>query len=253
MTTASPAVAHIGDSACSGFLFDMDGVVTDTARVHARAWTRLFDGFLAERGKGEAPFTSDDYLNYVDGRPRVDGVASFLASRSIEIPHGDPSDPPTAHTVCGLAARKDALFLHELDDHGVEAFPGTVALIRRLRAEGIAVALVTASRNAVRVLDAAGLTDLFDARVDGIDVDRLSLAGKPEPDTYLEGARRLGLPADRCVVLEDALAGVEAGRRGAFGVVVGVDRTHHADALRGAGADVVVSDLSDLEVRFGTA
>ncbi|QCQ93925.1 beta-phosphoglucomutase family hydrolase [Rhodococcus sp. SGAir0479] len=231
----------------------MDGVVTDTARVHERAWTRLFDGFLAERGRGEAPFTSDDYLRYVDGRPRVDGVRSFLASRSIEIPHGQPADPPTAHTVCGLAARKDAMFLHELDEHGVDVFPGTVALIRALRTAQVAVALVTASRNAVRVLDAAGLTDLFDARVDGIDVDRLALAGKPEPDTYLEAARRVGFPASACVVLEDALAGVEAGRRGAFGVVVGVDRAHHGAALRDAGADVVVTDLSDLEVRFGTA
>ncbi|RVW04615.1 HAD family hydrolase [Rhodococcus spongiicola] len=251
--TARSAVAHIGDVACSGFLFDMDGVVTATARVHERAWTRLFDGFLEERGRGEAPFSADDYLEYVDGRPRVDGVTSFLASRSIEIPHGTPSDPPTAHTVCGLAARKDEMFLHELDEHGVEAFPGTVALIRRLRAAHVAVALVTASRNAVRVLDAAGLTDLFDARVDGLDVDRLSLAGKPEPETYLEAARRLGLDAGTCVVLEDALAGVEAGRRGGFAVVVGVDRTHHADALREAGADVVVPDLSDLEVRFAAA
>lgn len=247
------SVVRIGDVACSGFLFDMDGVVTDTARVHEQAWTRLFDGFLAERGSGEPPFTSDDYLRYVDGRPRVDGVKSFLASRSIEIPEGQPSDPPTAHTVCGLATRKDAMFQHELDHHGVDVFPGTVALIRSLRAAHVAVALVTASRNATRVLDAANLAELFDARVDGMDVDRLSLAGKPQPDTYLEAARRLGLPASACVVLEDALAGVEAGRRGAFGVVVGVDRVHHADALRDAGADVVVNDLSDLEVRFGTA
>ncbi|OQQ21899.1 hydrolase [Prescottella equi] len=251
MTAAG--AARIGDAVCAGFLFDMDGVVTDTARVHERAWKRLFDGFLAERSRGEPPFTSDDYLQFVDGRPRVDGVASFLASRSIDIPHGRPSDPPTEHTVCGLAARKDAMFGHELEEHGVEAFPGTVALVRRLRAARVPVALVTASRNAVRVLDAAGLTDLFDARVDGVDVDRLALAGKPEPDTYLEGARRLGLSASECVVLEDALAGVEAGRRGGFGVVVGVDRAHHADALREAGADVVVSDLSDLEVRLPTA
>ncbi|WP_137724722.1 beta-phosphoglucomutase family hydrolase [Prescottella subtropica] len=249
--TAVPTVS-ISGRACAGFLFDMDGVVTDTARVHERAWTRLFDGFLADRGRGEASFTSDDYLRYVDGRPRVDGVASFLASRSIDLPHGEESDPPTAHTVCGLAARKDALFLHTLDTRGVDAFEGTVTLIRRLRDTGVAVALVTASRNATRVLDTAGLTDLFDVRVDGVDVDRLALAGKPAPDTYREAAHRLGLVAGECVVLEDALAGVEAGRRGGFGVVVGVDRTHHADALRAAGADVVVSDLSDLEVDFGT-
>ncbi|WP_254622599.1 HAD family hydrolase [Rhodococcus sp. W8901] len=252
-SSSSPPVVHIGDTACAGFLFDMDGVVTDTARVHARAWSRLFDEFLDERGKGEAHFTADDYVNYVDGRPRVDGVASFLASRSIDIPHGDPSDPPEAHTVCGLAARKDALFLHELDENGVDAFPGTVTLIERLRAAHVPVALVTASRNANRVLTAAGLADSFDARVDGIDVDRLSLAGKPDPATYLEGARRLGLAPSQCVVLEDALSGVEAGRRGSFGVVVGVDRTHHAAALREAGADVVVADPIDLEVRFPTA
>lgn len=251
MTAAG--TARIGDVVCAGFLFDMDGVVTDTARVHERAWKRLFDGFLAERGRGERPFSSDDYLQYVDGRPRVDGVASFLASRSIDIPHGQPSDPPSEHTECGLAARKDAMFGHELDEHGVEAFPGTVALLRRLRAAHVSVALVTASRNALRVLDAAGLIDLFDARVDGTDVDRLALAGKPEPDTYLEAARRLGLEAAECVVLEDALSGVEAGRRGAFGVVVGVDRADHAEALRAAGADVVVPDLSELEVGLRTA
>ncbi|WP_305092151.1 HAD family phosphatase [Prescottella sp. R16] len=250
--TVAPT-ASIGGVGCSGFLFDLDGVVTDTARVHERAWTRLFDDVLADRGRGEPPFTSDDYLRYVDGRPRVDGVASFLASRSIDLPHGDPSDPPTADTVCGLAARKDALFRRELEAHGVVVFDGTVTLIRRLREAGTAVALVTASRNATRVLDAAGLTDLFDARVDGVDVDRLSLPGKPAPDTYLEAARRLGLAAGECVVLEDALAGVQAGRRGGFGLVVGVDRTHHADALRAAGADVVVSDLRDLEVEFGSA
>ncbi|CAM2940566.1 beta-phosphoglucomutase family hydrolase [Prescottella defluvii] len=252
-SSAAAPVVRIGDTVCAGFLFDMDGVVTDTARVHARAWTRLFDEFLDGRGRGEPHFTPDDYVTYVDGRPRVDGVASFLASRSIDVPRGDPSDPPEADTVCGLAARKDALFLHELDEHGVEAFPGTVAVIGRLRAAHVPVALVTASRNADRVLTAAGLDGSFDARVDGVDVDRLSLAGKPDPATYLEGARRLGLAASRCVVLEDALSGVEAGRRGGFGVVVGVDRTHHADALREAGADVVVADLSDLEVRFPTA
>ncbi|PTR31682.1 HAD superfamily hydrolase (TIGR01509 family)/beta-phosphoglucomutase family hydrolase [Rhodococcus sp. OK519] len=251
MSSESDPHVRIGDTVCSGFLFDMDGVVTDTARVHERAWARLFDEFLDERGAGDPHFTTDDYLNYVDGRPRVDGVASFLASRSIDLAHGAASDPPDANTVCGLAARKDALFLHELDAHGVDAFPGTVALIGRLREAGVPVALVTASRNAERVLTAAGLVDSFDARVDGIDVDNLALAGKPDPATYLEGARRLGLSADRCVVLEDAIAGVEAGRRGGFGVVVGVDRTHHADALRAAGADVVVSDLGDLEVRFG--
>lgn len=251
MTAAGTAA--IDGRVCSGFLFDMDGVVTDTARVHERAWARLFDGFLAERGRGEAPFTVDDYLRFVDGRPRVDGVASFLASRSIVLPHGTAADPPSAHTVCGLAARKDALFLDELDSHGVTVFPGTVDLIRRLRAAHVAVALVTASRNAVRVLGAAGLLDLFDTRVDGLDVDRLALAGKPDPATYLEAAHRLGLGAGECVVLEDALAGVEAGHRGRFGVVVGVDRAHHADDLRAAGADVVVADPSDLEVEFGTA
>ncbi|QBJ95293.1 beta-phosphoglucomutase family hydrolase [Rhodococcus sp. ABRD24] len=245
--------AYIGDIVCAGFLFDLDGVVTDTAQVHARAWTRLFDQFFDQRGRGDAPFTPDDYIDHVDGRPRVDGVASFLASRSIEIPRGSPSDDPSQHTVCGLAARKDALFLHELDAHGVDVFPGTIALIERLRGAGTPTALVTASRNADRVLTAAGVAGLFDVRVDGTDVDRLHLAGKPDPATYLEAARRLGLEAGECVVVEDALSGVEAGRRGAFGVVVGVDRTHHADALRKAGADIVVADLSDLEVRFSTA
>ncbi|HSK14999.1 MAG TPA: beta-phosphoglucomutase family hydrolase [Gaiellaceae bacterium] len=236
-------------------IFDLDGVVTDTATVHAAAWKRLFDGYLRERaeaaGEPFRPFTEDDYRRHVDGKPRYDGVRSFLASRGVELPEGDPSDPPERETVCGLGNRKNDLFLAALAEEGPRAFPSTVELVRGLEARGIRTAVISASRNTAAVLDAAGLGDLFRTRVDGVDADRLGLPGKPDPAVFLEAARRLGVEPARTAVVEDALAGVEAGRRGGFGLVVGVDRTGQSDALLEHGADVVVADLAELSLGGG--
>jgi len=233
-------------------IFDMDGVVTDTASTHAAAWKRLFDEYLDERsrrtGEPVSPFTPDDYRRYVDGKPRYDGVRDFLVSRGIALPEGDPSDPPDSETVCGLGNRKDAYFLTQLREQGARAYTGTVALVGRLAAQGVRTAIISASRNLTEVLDAAGVGDLFQVEVDGLDAERLGLAGKPDPAVFLEAASRLGVEPARAAIVEDALAGVEAGRRGGFALVVGVDRTGHAEALRAAGADAVVPDLAALEL-----
>jgi beta-phosphoglucomutase family hydrolase len=231
-------------------VFDTDGVLTDTASVHAAAWKRLFDGYLglrASRGQEPfRPFEQVDYLRSVDGRPRYDGVAGFLASRGIQLTWGDPSDAPDRETVCGLGNAKDRYFVAHLRDHGARPFPSSVAFVRRLRERGLRTAVVSASRNMVAVLDSAGLRELFDVEVDGIEADRLGLAGKPDPGLFLEAARRLGVAPGQAAVVEDALAGVEAGRRGRFAVVVGVDRGGQATALAERGADVVVPDLGNL-------
>ena len=232
-------------------IFDMDGVVTETATVHAAVWKRLFDEFLEGRARrtGEpfVPFdAASDYLRHVDGRNRYGGVRSFLASRGVTLPDGDASDPDDALTVCGLGNRKDRFFRRHVAEHGVRAFPSTVELIRVLRAGGVRTALVTASRNADEVLAAAGVGDRFDAKVDGRDAAVLRLPGKPDPAMFLEAARRLGVRADRAAVVEDALAGVAAGSAGGFALVVGVARHGQSDALRRAGADLVVSDLAEL-------
>lgn len=234
-------------------IFDMDGVVTDTASVHAAAWKRLFDEYLTERSRrtGERfrPFDVDeDYRRCVDGKPRYDGVRSFLASREISVPEGDPSDPPERETVCGLGNRKNGYFLAHLKEQGADAYPSTVTLVRDLQARGVRTAVISASRNMAEVLASAGLSDLFGAKVDGVDADELGLSGKPHPAIFLEAARRLGVEPARAAVVEDALAGVEAGRRGRFGVVIGVDRTGHTGALRKAGADVVVRDLDEVTI-----
>ncbi|KDE97149.1 beta-phosphoglucomutase [Mycolicibacterium aromaticivorans JS19b1 = JCM 16368] len=228
----------------------MDGVVTDTATVHAAAWKTLFDEVLDELAATPVPSfdVEADYLRYVDGRPREDGVRTFLASRGITLAEGSPDDPPQRLTVQGLAARKQQLFNEHLARDGVAAFPSTVALLRRLRAEAISTALVTSSRNSVAVLQAAGVIDLFDARVDGSDALRLSLPGKPDPATFLEAARRLRVDPTRAVVVEDAEAGVRAGTAGGFGLVVGVDRVGNRAALLAAGAHIVVEDLAALDV-----
>jgi beta-phosphoglucomutase family hydrolase len=231
-----------------GVIFDMDGVVTDTASVHEAAWTDLFNGYLVHHGQGQRPFGSDDYRRHVDGRARVDGVVVFLRSRGIELPLGDPADVQSADTAWGLANRKNALFLATIERSGVRAFPGTVALIRELRALDRRTAIVTASRNADRILAAAGVDDLFDAQVDGTVAEIEGLAGKPDPATFLAAARHLDADPVCSVVIEDAIAGVEAGRRGGFGLVVGVDRVGQAAALRAAGADVVVADLEELSL-----
>lgn len=229
------------------FIFDMDGVVTDTASVHARAWKQLFDSYLTSRpDRSVAPFTDDDYRRSVDGRARIDGVVAFLASRDIALPLGTSADAVEAGTAWALANRKNELFLAELDQAGVHVFPSSLTFLRALRAAGARTAVVTASRNAARVLQAGGIADCFDVRVDGVDAARLGLPGKPDPATFVEAAHRLGVDPADSVVFEDALAGVTAGRRGGFGLVVGVDRVGQKDALTGAGADVVVSDLGEL-------
>ncbi|KZM74722.1 trehalose-phosphatase [Nocardia terpenica] len=250
----APTVA-IDGRRCDAVLFDMDGVVTDSATRHAAAWTELFDAFLAARtsapGENTAPFTMLDYERHVDGKPRYSGVADFLASRGISLPDGEPADPGDAQTVCGLGNRKDQLFLERIAREGVPAFASTVALVRTLRGAGIGTAVFSASRNCARVLEAAGIGDLFAVRVDGLDAEILRLPGKPDPATMFEAALRLHADPERTVVVEDAEAGVAAGRSGGFGLVVGVDRVGHAGRLLEHGADVVVADLAEIEVRNG--
>jgi beta-phosphoglucomutase family hydrolase len=227
-------------------LFDMDGVLTRTATVHMAAWKRTFDQFLRATQPGQPEFTQDDYNEYVDGKPRLDGVRDFLASRGITLPEGSAGDPGDALTVNGLGTRKNELLLRELDEHGVEVYPGSRRYLEAAKAAGLATAVVTASANGQQVVDAAGFGDLLDARVDGLVAQREHLHGKPAPDTFLAGARALGVDPAQAAVFEDALAGVAAGRAGEFGFVVGVDRVGHADQLRAHGADVVVTDLDEL-------
>jgi beta-phosphoglucomutase family hydrolase len=226
-------------------LFDLDGVLTPTAEVHMRAWAELFAPVLAAHDVSE-PYTDEDYFRYVDGRPRYDGVRAVLQSRGIELPEGDPSDPPEAETVCGLGNRKNAVFAEALDRDGMAPYPGSLALIDRLGALGIPAAVVSSSKNAVPVLAAARLADRFPVVVDGVVAAAEHLPGKPAPDVFLAAADRLGVAPEHAVVVEDAVSGVAAGAAGGFGLVVGVDRGVGADALTAAGADVVVHDLADL-------
>jgi beta-phosphoglucomutase family hydrolase len=227
-------------------LFDLDGVLTKTATVHFAAWKRTFDSFLQEHEPGSEAFSQLDYNRYVDGKHRADGVRGFLASRGITLPEGSPGDPPDAATVQGIATRKNALVLEELEQNGVEVYPGSVDYLRAVKEAGLATAVVTASANGEQVIKAGGFADLIDARIDGVVAARDALRGKPEPDTFLAGARALGAEPAQAVVFEDAISGVQAGRAGGFGYVVGVDRVGQADALRAAGADVVVADLAEL-------
>ncbi|MFB7334559.1 beta-phosphoglucomutase family hydrolase [Streptomyces adustus] len=229
-------------------LFDLDGVVTKTAVVHASAWKETFDAFLREReGERFRPFdAAADYASYVDGRPRADGVRTFLASRGIELPEGTADDPPDAGTVHGLGNRKNELLLEKIRTQGVEAYDGTLRYIEAVRAHGLRTAIVSSSANTLDVLRSIGAEHLFDVRVDGVVAADRKLPGKPHPDTFLAAAQDLGVPPARAAVFEDALAGADAGRAGHFGYVVGVDRTGQADALRAHGADVVVKDLVEL-------
>jgi beta-phosphoglucomutase family hydrolase len=230
-----------------GCLFDLDGVVTRTAAQHAKAWKLVFDRFLAEDGRGQAPFHVErDYVRYVDGRPRLDGTRAFLASRCITLPEGTPSDTATNHTVLGLSNAKNALVLRLIDTEGVEVFDDAVQYLTAVRSAGLARAVVTSSANAEQVLTVTGLAGLFDLRVDAHVAAERGLAGKPTPDTFLAAAELLGLTARQAAIFEDALAGVEAGRAGGFGLVVGVDRTGRADQLKAHGADVVVAALTEL-------
>ncbi len=229
-------------------IFDTDGVVTRTTAAHFAAWKRLFDDVLPELDPSSTePFTDDDYRRDVDGKPRYDGVAAFLGSRGIHLPRGDPSDGSAQMTVCGLGNRKDRYFVGYIRQHGVEAFPTTVRFIEALRAADVGTAVISASRNCREVLRAANVEALFDVHVDGIDAERLHLAGKPDPAIFLEAASRLGVAPEDSGVVEDATAGVEAGRRGNFGFVLGVDRTGHPDGLA-IDADLVVPDLGDVEL-----
>ncbi|MEU3558170.1 HAD family hydrolase [Streptomyces fragilis] len=229
-------------------LFDLDGVVTRTAVVHAAAWKETFDTFLRERdGAGYRPFdVAHDYDEYVDGLPRADGVRSFLASRGITLPEGTPDDPPEASTVQGLGNRKNDLVLRKIREGGVEAYETTLDYIRRARAQGLSTAIVSSSKNCLDVLRAVDAVNLFDVRIDGVVATERGLPGKPKPDTFLAAARDLGVEPSEAAVFEDALAGMDAGRAGRFGRVIGVDRVGQADALRAHGADVVVSDLGEL-------
>jgi beta-phosphoglucomutase family hydrolase len=237
--------------AIRGCLFDLDGVLTKTAKVHDAAWTEMFDEFLRERSRrtGEpfVPFDPvGDYDDYIDGKRRVDGTRSFLAARHIELPEGNEDDPPGAETVYGLGNRKNQILLAKLRSDGVEAYEGSVRYVRAVRDAGLRRAVVSSSANCRAILAAAQIEDLFEARIDGIAAERDHLRGKPAPDTFLAGARALGLEPAAAAVFEDALAGVEAGRAGHFGHVVGVDRVGQAAALSQHGADTVVQDLSEL-------
>jgi len=234
-------------------VFDMDGVVTKTAAVHATAWKRLFDDYLEKRSRDAredwSPFDAEiDYRKYVDGKPRYDGVRSFLASRSIVIPEGTPDDAADADTVCGLGNRKNGYFLEELKQYGVGVFESTIRLVRVLQGISLGTAVISASKNVPLVLGAGGVDDLFSVCVDGTTAAEMGLPGKPDPAVFVEAASRLGATVERTVVVEDARAGVEAGRRGGFGLVLGIDRTGDAEGLLAAGADVVVPDLAEVTV-----
>jgi beta-phosphoglucomutase family hydrolase len=232
-------------------LFDMDGVLTQTAKVHAEAWKQTFDAFLRRRAEQDGtdfvPFDKvSDYDEYVDGLPREDGVRSFLKSRGIELPDGSADDPPDADTIHGIGNDKNQRVLKLIREQGVEAYEGSVRYVQAAQRAGLRRAVVSSSTNTHDVLAAAKLTGMFDAVIDGVVAQREHLHGKPAPDTFLAGAKALGVEPARAVVFEDALAGVEAGRAGKFGYVVGVDRVGQRDALKAHGADVVVSDLAEL-------
>ena len=233
-----------------GCLFDLDGVLTQTAKVHGTAWKEMFDGYLREQaqqtGQPFVAFGAADYEEYVDGKPRADGTRSFLASRGIELPEGHDDDPPNALTVRGLGNRKNEIFTQRVREDGVEAYPGLIRYLEATRDAGLRRAVVSSSANCHDVLVGAGIEDLLEVRIDGVVAKQEQLRGKPAPDTFLAGARALGLTPPEAAVFEDALAGVAAGRAGGFGFVVGVDRVGQAEALKEHGADVVVTDLAEL-------
>ena len=232
-----------------GLLFDLDGVLTKTAKVHARAWKEMFDAYLHKSGRDGHFVAFDekaDYNEYVDGKPRYDGVRSFLASRGIELPEGNSNDLPDVETVRGLGNRKNELVLAMIERDGVEPYEGSIRFVKAAIEAGVRRAVVSSSANSESVLRAAGINDLFEERIDGEVADREQLNGKPAPDTYLAAAAALDVGPDQAAVFEDSVAGVEAGRAGGFGYVVGVDRVDHAEALREHGASIVVADLAEL-------
>jgi beta-phosphoglucomutase family hydrolase len=243
-------VADVNWEKYDAALFDLDGVVTPTAEVHMRAWAAMFNDYLSglgsTSGQSQPPYTDQDYYDYVDGKPRYDGVRAFLESRGISLPEGDQSDAPETESVSGLGNRKNDYFNQVLSDQGVEAYPGSVRLLDALRERGMPMAIVSSSRNAPAVLEAAGVTDYFGTVVHGGVAAERQLAGKPAPDTFVEAATELGATVERAVVLEDAISGVRAGAAGGFGLVIGVDRGAGVDALTEAGAHLVVADLAEL-------
>jgi alpha,alpha-trehalase len=243
---------EIDASVIEAVVFDLDGVITRTADVHGAAWAQLFDDYLGERAEREGeplrPFHPGDYLAYVDGKPRYDGVHSFLASRGIDLDWGSPDDPPELETVCGLGNRKNEYFLAHLRAHGVEPYQSSVHLVRELQRLGVGTALISSSRNVAEVLAAAGLSDLFPVIIDGNVAAELEIQGKPAPDVFIEAAARVGATPDRSAIVEDALSGVEAGKAGHFAMVIGVDRADQAEDLAEHGATVVVADLGEIDV-----
>ena len=248
---AGNEIAPVRVTDYEAILSDLDGVITKTARLHAAAWKRLFDDYLsdvaAQRRTPFPPFDlEEDYRLHLDGKPRHEGVRDFLKSRGLDLPAGDPGDGPERDTLYGLGNKKDAYFKTALREAGVEVYPATVDFLQQAKGAGLKTAVVSSSHHCAQILEAVGLASLFDIRVDGNDIDRLGLPGKPAPDAFLEAAKRLAVDPPRAIVIEDALAGVRAGHAGGFGLVIGVDRRNQAGALREQGADVVVSDLSEL-------
>jgi beta-phosphoglucomutase family hydrolase len=228
-------------------LFDLDGVLTSTAAIHARAWKRMFDEYLRDKHPAQPPFDIDsDYKKFVDGKPRYEGVRSFLESRGIHLPYGEATDPPGDTTVSALGNRKQLLVQQAIDGGEVEPFEGSVRWVQKLRDDGFKLGVVSSSRNAGPVLRAAKIDYLFETRVDGLTLAELNLPGKPAPDAFLKASQNLGASPQRTVVVEDAISGVQSARAGNFGLVLGVDREGHADALRANGADAIVSDLGEM-------
>ncbi len=234
-------------------IFDMDGVITKTAVVHSLAWKKMFDEYLLYREKkyneSFREFThAEDYLSYVDGRPRYKGVEAFLLSRGIHIPAGEPDDDPVAETICGLGNRKNEFFNNVLDEDGVEVYDSTIKLIKELQDKKVRIGVATSSKNCLVILQKAGITDMFETRVDGIISAEMGLKGKPEPDIFKTASDNLGVKYKRAIVIEDAVSGVQAGAKGKFGLVVGVARENNSYELKNNGADVVVEDLSEISI-----
>ena len=235
-------------------IFDLDGVITDTAAVHSMSWKQMFDGFLLSHSEREnltfQEFThADDYLPYVDGKPRYKGVADFLASRGIALPYGDPSDQPQKESVCGLGNRKNQLFNEEIAGENVTVFQSTVDFIYRLKEHGMRIGVASSSKNCKAVLEAVGILGLFETRVDGAVSAELGLRGKPEPDIFTVACDILGVSYNRTVIVEDAVSGVQAGKNGGFGLVLGIARDGNEDELRANGADMVISDMSEIDIK----
>jgi trehalose 6-phosphate phosphatase len=232
-------------------ILDMDGVITRSARTHMAAWKHMFDDYLHKRADRSdvkfEPFSDEDYYLYVDGKPRYEGAQSFLESRKIALPYGSPDDPPGKETICGLGNRKNQYFLEYLKKNGVESYPSTIDFVKELKTRNKRVAAISSSRNAKEVLETAGVSDLFHVVVDGIDADEYQLKGKPEPDIFLEAAKRLNVNPKKAIVVEDAISGIEAGRAGGFGLVIGINRSGQNTELKNRGADIVVVDLSELK------